>query len=63
MEKLKKEFKELIFVHDTRKKILKESEMINAYTNSWLAIDDSIVSDKKIFKLKRGFSKIHPMVV
>jgi len=52
MEKLKKEFKELIFVHDTRKKILKESEMINAYRNSWLAIDDSIASDKKNIQIK-----------
>jgi len=51
-ERLKKEFKELIFVHDTRKKILKESEMINAYRNSWLAIDDSIASDKKNIQIK-----------
>jgi len=52
MEKLKREFKELIFVHDTRKKILKESEMINAYRKSWLAIDDSIASDEKNIQIK-----------
>jgi len=52
MEKLKKKFKELIFVHDTRKKILKETEMINAYRNSWLAIDDSIASDEKNIQIK-----------
>jgi len=52
MERLKKEFKELIFVHDTRKKILKESEMTNAYRNSWLAVDDSIASDKKNIQIK-----------
>jgi len=51
-ERLKKEFKELIFVHDTRKSILKESEMINAYRNSWLAIDDSIASDEKNIQIK-----------
>lgn len=50
--RLKKEFKELVFVHDTRKKILKESEMINAYRNSWLAIDDSIASDEKNIQIK-----------
>lgn len=47
MERLKKEFKELIFVHDTRKKILKESEMVDAYRDSWLAIDDAIASNGK----------------
>jgi len=52
MERLKKEFKELIFVHDTRKKILKESEMIDAYRNSWLAVDDSIASDRKNVQIK-----------
>lgn len=51
-ERLKKEFKELIFVHDTRKSILKESVMINTYRNSWLAIDDSIASDEKNIQIK-----------
>lgn len=52
MERLKKEFKEAIFVHDTRRKYLKESEMINAYRNSWLAVDDSIASDEKNIQIK-----------
>ena len=52
MERLQKEFKDLIFVHDTRKKILKEPKMIDAYRNSWLAIDDSIASDRKNIQIK-----------
>ncbi len=51
-ERLKKEFKEAIFVHDTRKKCLKESEMIDTYRNSWLAVDNSIASDEKNIQIK-----------
>lgn len=49
---LKKEFGDLIFVHDTRLGHISEDKMITIYQNSWLAIDEPTSYDQKSLQIK-----------
>jgi len=52
IKKLKKEFGNKIFIHDTRYKPISEELMLCAYQNSWLAIDEPTAYDGKTRQIK-----------
>lgn len=52
IRKLKKEFGNKIFIHDTRGKPISEDAMVSAYQNSWLAIDEPLAYDGKNRQIK-----------
>lgn len=52
VKKLKREFGNKVFVHDTRVKPISEEAMISAYQNSWLAIDEPMAYDGKKQQIK-----------
>jgi len=52
IKKLKKEFGNKIFIHDTMKKPISENRLISAYQNSWLAIDEPTSYDGKTQQIK-----------
>jgi len=52
VKKLKSEFGNKVFVHDTRVKSISEEAMISAYQNSWLAIDEPTAYDGNGLQIK-----------
>lgn len=52
VKKLKSEFGNKVFVHDTRVKPISEEAMISAYQNSWLAIDEPLAYDGQTRQIK-----------
>jgi len=46
------EFGEKVFLHDTRTCMLSEQAMLDAYQNSWIAIDDPTAYDGKMRQIK-----------
>jgi spore maturation protein CgeB len=52
VKKLKEEFGRHIFIHDTRVRHMTETEMISAYQNSWLAIDEPTAFDCRTQQIK-----------
>ena len=52
VKKLRKEYGQHIFIHDTRAKHITEKEMISAYQNSWLAIDEPTAYNRQTQQIK-----------
>lgn len=52
VERLRKEFGDRVFLHDTRTKSISDSAMISAYQNSWIAVDDPLAYDGKTLQIK-----------
>jgi spore maturation protein CgeB len=52
IKRLRYEFGDKVFLHDTRVKPISDEAMISAYQNSWLAIDDPMAFDGKTKQIK-----------
>jgi len=52
VRRLRSEFGEKVFLHDTRVRTLNEQAMITAYQSSWLAIDDPTAYDGRTRQIK-----------
>lgn len=50
--RLKEEFGDAVYLHDTRLKALSEAEMIEVYQNSWIAIDEPHSYEGKTLQIK-----------
>ncbi|MDD2806216.1 MAG: glycosyltransferase [Elusimicrobiales bacterium] len=51
-DRVKAEFKDLVYIHDTRKGPIPEDEMVEAYQNSWISIDEPTSSDRNNLQIK-----------
>ncbi len=52
MKRLRNEFGNRVFLHDTRSKPVSDDAMLSAYQDSWIAIDDPLAYDGKTRQIK-----------